>query len=373
MKSTHLTALLTAGLVALAPLVRAQPASEDEAARRAEEKARQKAEQQMREAEQEMKEAQRKLRQAERQMRDAAREITRHTQERMRRELGRQMVVFGDHPRIGVILRSAADPRVDVIGAEVQGLTPGGPAEEAGIQVGDVVVKINGKILTTPFIDVEVDDDESAPAARLREAVAGLRDGDPVELVVKRAGELKSVNLAARRMRGPLVSVWTGKGSNFDFDFDFDGKDWGSQQMGDLRNWLDLELTAINPELGEYFGTSEGVLVTRSPKDDTLKLKAGDVILRVGDRAATSPSRVLRALRWLDPGATVTLEVLRKKEKLTLQVKVPEGSYSGFVWVPAWKAQPAPPAPPAPAAKAVPPEAPEPPAPPTTTRRGRAT
>lgn len=374
MSRKHFTAIVAAGLLVFSGTVRAQESTAEEAARRAAEKARQKAEEQMQKAEQEMKEAQRKLRDAERQMRDAAREIARNTQERVMREIERKMVVFGDHPRIGVILRNGADPRVDVIGAEVQGLTPGGPAEEAGVKVGDVVVKINGKILTTPFIDVEVDDDESAPAARLREAVADLRDGDKVELVVKRAGELRNLTLVARRMGGPLVSVWTGKGSGFDFDFDFDldTKGSGGHRTVVVRDWLDLELTSVNPELGEYFGASEGVLVTRTPKDDGLKLKAGDVILKVGDRTATSPSRVLRALRSFDPGETVTIDVLRKKEKLTLQAKVPEGSRNGFVWVPAPKAPPAPPAPPAPAAKAAPPEAPDPPAPPAKARRGQA-
>lgn len=374
MNTKHLSAIVAAGLLVFSGTVRAQESTAEETARRAAEKARQKAEEQLQRAEQEMKEAQRKLREAERQMRDAAREIARNTQERVMQEIERKMVVFGDHPRIGVILRNGADPRVDVIGAEVQGLTPGGPAEEAGVKVGDVVVKINGKILTTPFIDVEVDDDESAPAARLREAVADLRDGDKVELVVKRAGELRNLTLVARRMGGPLVSVWTGKGSGFDFDFDFDldTKGSGGHRTVVVRDWLDLELTSVNPELGEYFGASEGVLVTRTPKDDGLKLKAGDVILKVGDRTATSPSRVLRALRSFDPGETVTIEVLRKKEKLTLQAKVPEGSRNGFVWVPAPKAPPAPPAPPAPAAKAAPPEAPEPPAPPAKARRGQA-
>lgn len=361
MDSKHVTAILAAGLLILAGTARAQDAAADETARRAAEKAREKAEEQMRKAEEQMKEAQRRLREAERQMRDAAREIARHAQERVRREIERKVVVFGDHPRIGVILRSEADPRIDVIGAEVQGLTPGGPAEEAGVKVGDIIVKINGKILTTPFIEANVDDDESAPAARLREAVTELREGDRVELVVKRGEELKTFTLTARRMSGPLVGVWAGKGHDFDFDLDLDldldGKGPGGHRKIVFRDWLDLELVSLNPELGEYFGTGEGVLVTRAPQGDSFKLRAGDVILKIGGRPATSPSRVLRTLRSFDPGETVDLEVLRKNEKLTLRGTVPEGGRGGFVWIPA---------PP-------PPEAPEAPAPPTTPSRGKAT
>ncbi|HPC82929.1 MAG TPA: PDZ domain-containing protein [Thermoanaerobaculaceae bacterium] len=359
MNTRHITALVAAGLLAFAGTVRAQDSTTDDAARRAAEKARQKAEEQMRKAELEMQEAQRKLREAERKLREAAREIAQTTRQAVQKELWRKVVVFGDHPRIGVILRSEADPRVDVIGAEVQGVTPGGPAEEAGVKIGDVIVKINGKILTTPFIEVEVDADESAPAARLREAVAQLADGDKVELVVKRGSELKTLELTARRMGGPLVGMWTDKGRSFDFDFDFDGKGTGGHRTLVVRDWLDLELTSLNPELGEYFGASEGVLVTRAPRDDSLKLRAGDVILKVGDRPATSPSRVLRLLRSYDPGETAAIEVLRKKERLTLLAKIPEGGRRGFVWAPAPDAPPAPP------------EAPEPPAPPARPPRGK--
>lgn len=349
MSNRHFQALLAAGLLLFAGPVRAQDSTAFDPALRAEEKAQQKAEEQLRKAEQRMREAQRELREAERQMRDAASKIARYASDRVRREIERKVVVFGDHPRIGVILRSEADPKIDVIGAEVQGLTPGGPAEEAGVKVGDVVVKINGKILTTPFIDVKVDDDESAPAARLREAVAELRDGDKVELVVKRGGELKTLTLTARRMPGPLVSVWTGKGGNFDFDLDLDldldGKGPGGGRMFVFRDWLELELASLNPELGEYFGTSEGVLVIRPGRNDSLKLRAGDVILKVGDRVATSPSRVLRALRSFDPGEAVTLEVLRKRERLTLRATVPEAGGHSPVEV---SPPPPPEAPPAP-------------------------
>jgi hypothetical protein len=40
-----------------------------------------------------------------------------------------------------------------------------------------------------------------------------------------------------------------------------------------------LELAPINPELGQYFGTDEGVLIISAPKDAELGLKGGDVVL----------------------------------------------------------------------------------------------
>jgi S1-C subfamily serine protease len=90
------------------------------------------------------------------------------------------------------------------------------------------------------------------------------------------------------------------------------------------RSWQDIELVALNADLGEYFGTSEGLLVVRTPKDDGLKLRAGDVILKIGDRTPGSPSKAMRILRSYEGGESVAVQVLRKREQVTLSLQVPE-------------------------------------------------
>jgi hypothetical protein len=60
---------------------------------------------------------------------------------------------------------------------------PDSPAAAAGVAVGDAIVRIDGK---------PVDDLKSA-----REALSGLRQGRAVELVVRRAGEEKSLKATA--------------------------------------------------------------------------------------------------------------------------------------------------------------------------------
>src|SRR5439155_6359849 len=66
--------------------------------------------------------------------------------------------------------------------------------------------------------------------------------------------------------------------------------------------WGDLELVSLNPDLGEYFGTKEGVLVVKAPADSSLPLKSGDVILKIGDRTPSSPSHAMRILRSYEAG-----------------------------------------------------------------------
>ena len=86
-----------------------------------------------------------------------------------------------------------------------------------------------------------------------------------------------------------------------------------------------MELVALNPELGEYFGADNGVLVVRAPKkDDTLGLQSGDVILRIGDREVKSPEHAMRILRSYEPEEELTLHVIRRGRSETLAGTVPK-------------------------------------------------
>jgi serine protease Do len=79
-----------------------------------------------------------------------------------------------------------------------------------------------------------------------------------------------------------------------------------------------LELIELNEGLGDYFGTSEGVLVTGLDEDSTLGLRPGDVILRVGDRDVTTPDRVLRLLGTYEDGEEVTFRVRRNGSEMSV-------------------------------------------------------
>ena len=49
--------------------------------------------------------------------------------------------------RIGVVVDTRADVAGDKIGARIEGVTPGGPAADAGLKAGDVVTRFNGTAL----------------------------------------------------------------------------------------------------------------------------------------------------------------------------------------------------------------------------------
>ncbi len=316
---------------------------------------RQDAETQMRNAERRMRDAEKQMRDAEQAIRDATRQIERTARDQARAEIDRRVVLFKDHARLGVVLHHEKNPATDRVGAVIEALTPGSPAEEAGLQAGDIITKFDGQSLTAG--QAETDEDESPPTARMMELAKSLTDGQKVTLEVRRGDTTRTATVTARRAVGPAMRVITGRHVELP-----DLEDIELPEMPDIdvdvmvgRSWQDIELVALNPDLGEYFGTGDGLLVVRTPRDEGLKLKAGDVILKIGDRAPQTPSKAMRILRSYEGGETVPVQVLRKKEKVTLSLQVPERGLGHMHHVaPVAPAAPAAPAaPPAPAATPV--------------------
>src|SRR5881396_691721 len=224
--------------------------------------------------------------------------------------------VFADdnRGRIGVVVNPRPDSEADKLGAKIEGVTPGGPAAKAGLKVGDIITKFNGTSLAGAKAE---DEEESGPGNKLVELARGLEPGDTVQLEYRRGSDGKKATLVAERLpRLEMFRFPEPPGMAMprmpDMNFEFFGSPWG-----------DLEVVSLNPDLGEYFGTKEGVLVVKAPADSSLPLKGGDVILSIGGRKPTSPSHAMRILRSYEKGETVSIEILRKQKRLTVAWKVP--------------------------------------------------
>ncbi len=231
----------------------------------------------------------------------------------------------GRRGRLGVVVDLSADPARDSIGARITGVTPGGAADKAGVRTGDIVVQLNGTKLAGPGgADSENEDDASRPGRRLVELASKLHTGDTVRLELRRDNRPVNVTLVAgesgiesimARAR-PLMELPSKIGVPFEH---------GSMALTfDGAPLADLELVRVNPGLGEYFGTSEGILVVSAPGDSALGLRAGDVILTIGGRKPNSPSHAFRILGTYDPGETVSFDLMRMKRHITISGKMPE-------------------------------------------------
>ena len=229
----------------------------------------------------------------------------------------------GNRARIGVLVSRQANAETDKYGAKIDGVTPEGPADKAGLKAGDIITKFNGTSLAGVGGD---NDEDSGPGAKLIELVGDLEVGDTVKLEYRRGSETKTATLVTDEQQGYVLSgpsmrefemprmqmpfMTAPDGQNFSFCF------------GDA--WCELDLVTLNSDLGDYFGTKEGVLVVKAPGDSALPLKSGDVILSIGGRKPTTPAHAMRILRSYDAGESVSIEIMRHQRRQTLNWTVPQ-------------------------------------------------
>lgn len=244
-------------------------------------------------------------------------------------------LVAGRRARLGVLLDMRAVEN-DSIGATIASVTPGGPAAKAGIQAGDIVTHLNGRSLIAGGRDRAGEDDQSLAAVRLIESVAKLEPGDTVTVTYRRGGDTRTATVVTSRERSlawsPLedgsFTFRLPSGREFDGDLTMprlrrigpdDGMRFRVSFGGPLAS---VELAGMNPDLGAYFGTSEGVLVVQAPARNPFGLKGGDVILSVDGRPARSPSSLHRILASYEKGDAVKLEILRNRSRQTISAKI---------------------------------------------------
>lgn len=257
------------------------------------------------------------------------------------RDFGRAFSIVNSdgRPRMGVILETTRPgDRGDSLGARIQAVTPGGPADEAGLKAGDIVTRANGVALG------RVNRRNDSPYERLVRQIRRLDEGDTLRVEYRRGNETGTANVLVRRLESSAYSFLArGDGTEMVDRIRvaphvrpgarlFVGPEArvGPIELALPMRWLDIELVTLNPELGQYFGTAEGVLVVRAPSDQTLGLQSGDVILSIDGRTPTNPSHALRILRSYNRGETITIEVMRDKRRRTLTATVPEREPGGF-------------------------------------------
>jgi Do/DeqQ family serine protease len=87
-----------------------------------------------------------------------------------------------------------------------------------------------------------------------------------------------------------------------------------------VRPWLGIAMQTLTPELKEQFDVKDGVLVSQVMKGDPADeggVKAGDVVLKVGDKEVRTPHDLQFAVLAYNPGDKIKLLVNRNgKEKV---------------------------------------------------------
>jgi membrane-associated protease RseP (regulator of RpoE activity) len=286
----------------------------------------------------------------------------------------------GHGPKIGLGVVLAANPAAP--GVRLAAVTPGGPAAKAGLRSGDVVLSIGGR---------KIDGSDEAAIKDASARLRGLKKGESVRLGYVRAGKGGEATVVAGDIGGAMM--FSGKpGEDLVAVL---GEAAGRMRVlapeveGELRRvlpmirckpgkedcempalveafrWQGLNLSAIDADLGRYFGTQKGVLVL-SGGAGLEGLRSGDVLQSIGGKPVETPREVMKALRAREVGTALPVVVLRDRKPIIVTITVPAAQALPFL-PPVPPVPPTPPTPPTPPAHrphALPPPPAAPPAPP---------
>ena len=242
------------------------------------------------------------------------------------------IAIFAGGARLGVTVRDIEDTEVKTAklstpaGAVVEEVSESSAAEAGGIRKGDVIVEFDGERVRS--------------ARQFTRLVQETADGRKVAAVVVRDGQRMNLTVEPRQS-GPAAFEKFREFEDFGRDFNFDvavprtpapaprvspPSVWNFDGLlGPGSSRLGLTVETLSPQLAEYFGTKEGVLV-KSVQDNSaaskIGIRAGDVITGINGSSVDDAQELRRVLQSLRDGEEVTVAITRDKKAQTLKGKV---------------------------------------------------
>ena len=254
-------------------------------------------------------------------------------------------VLAGTGSWIGVSVRDVVADDVSKMklqgpaGVVVEEVTGESPAETAGLKAGDVIVEFDGERVrsTRQFTRLV----QETPSGRKVQASV-VREGQRVPLSIEPQafGKGQVLRRGVSSVRKELVhaacparspgacratsrpgAACTTRLSRLLRFRRFD------ELIGRGSGRLGVSVSDLQPQLADYFGVKDGVLVTSVTSDSPASkagVKAGDVITTLNGSSVSSPSDLRTRASRLRDGEEFSIGVTRDKKSLTLKGKAEE-------------------------------------------------
>ncbi len=228
-------------------------------------------------------------------------------------------VFSGSGGRIGVTIRDLSQEDIKAGkagGVVIESVEAGSPAEKAGFKAEDIVAEFDGERVRS--------------TQQFTRLVQESPTGRPVSAVVLRAGQRTTLNVEPRE-----ASTFQFFGPN-EFMVARPKVDitphspLGLEMMPKIATVfgtgrLGITVDDLSPQLAEYFGTKDGVLVKSVNEDSSASkagVKAGDVITAINGEGVTRSADLRRHSMRLEGGDEFTLDLVRDKKTMSLKGKV---------------------------------------------------
>lgn len=252
---------------------------------------------------------QRQIEEARRQIDEAARTLAELYREKYASETGKKRAM------LGILLPDHTNPD----GVEIVGVTPSGGAEAAGLQAGDLIVKMDELVLS------ETDN----PMRALSRYMRNVEPGDEIEVVYERDGKQQTATITTQARSKHMLSMVEEKLEHLDIDIDLDTiLPEVSQEVWQQPGISSRRLLAVEGDLADYFDVEQGVVLIDPPQDS--ELKAGDVLLAVGEVEVKDLDSARRSLNELKGDTEIQVQRHGKRAKLDVSADEFAGMNTGM-------------------------------------------
>jgi membrane-associated protease RseP (regulator of RpoE activity) len=222
----------------------------------------------------------------------------------------------------------------DVRGVAVEKVLENSPAQAAGLQNGDVIIRFNGEEITS--------------TRKLTRLISEVAPDHQAKVTVLRNGNERDLNVTLGKRPAPKF-----ENGNFEFNMPsvpgkieipdiqamptfppmgempqiqvapgLEGNDSFVWRVGSSRQ-IGVSVSPLTKQLADYFGVAEGGLLISNVRENSpaakAGLKAGDVITEVNGKAVKGDFDLIRAIGEKNDG-DVELTIIRDRGRQTIRV-----------------------------------------------------